>query len=128
MNSIPLRWAEERSVRILLVEDEIFIRMDVAATLRNAGFEVIEAACADAALEYVQSGEPIDLLLTDVQTPGDLDGLALAQRVRARYPTMPVVIVSGSSDVEGPARKLGKFIPKPYDPVAIARLIASSMQ
>ena len=128
MTPNPLPRAEERSARILLVEDEIFIRMDVAATLRKAGFEVIEAARADAALEYVQSGEPVDLLLTDVQTPGYLDGLALADLVRRRHPSMPVVIVSGNSEVEGPASKLGKFIPKPYDPVAIARVIANSMK
>jgi len=128
MNPIPLRRAAERPVRILLVEDEIFLRMDVAASLRNAGFEVIEAARADAALEYVQSGEPVDLLLTDIRTPGDLDGLTLAERVLTRHPDMPVVIASGSSDVESRARNLGEFVPKPYDPQRIARLIATLMQ
>src|ERR1700739_2213021 len=66
--------------RVLLVEDELFVRMEIAATLRHAGFQVIEAACADAALEFIESGEPIDLVFTDIQTPGILDGLALAAR------------------------------------------------
>lgn len=128
MNTIPMRWAHKRATRILLVEDEMLIRMDVAATLRNAGFEVIEAARADAALEFIQSGEPVDLVFTDVQMPGDLDGLALAEMVRARYPMMPILIGSASPDVERAAARLGKFIPKPYNPRGVARLIATSVQ
>lgn len=128
MTPSPLPRAQERPARILLVEDEIFIRMDVAATLRKAGFEVIEAARADAALEFVESGEPIDLVFTDVQMPGTLDGLALAELVRARYPMLPILIGSGSWDVEDAASKFGKFIPKPYDPVGVARLIATTME
>ncbi|WGD53088.1 response regulator [Bradyrhizobium sp. CB1650] len=127
MTMIPMRRAQERPARILLVEDEIFIRMDVAAALRAAGFEVIEAARADAALEFLESGEPLDLVFTDVQMPGDLDGLALAELVRERYPMLPILIGSGRWEVEGAASKLGRFIPKPYDPIGIVRLIATTM-
>lgn len=125
---IPMLQPEEMRVRILLVEDEVFIRMDVAEVLREAGFEVVEAASADAALEFVESGEPVDLVFTDVQTPGVLDGLALAERIRARYPLMPILIGSGNPHVEGAASKLGKFVPKPYNPDGVARMIAASMQ
>jgi two-component system, response regulator PdtaR len=115
-------------IRVLLVEDELFVRIDIAATLRHAGFQVIEAACADAAVEFIESGEPIDLVFTDIKTPGSLDGLALAERVRAKYPLMPVLICSGNPELEGAASRLGKFVPKPYEPTGVVRLITSSIR
>jgi CheY-like chemotaxis protein len=128
MGTVPLLEFPRERVRVLLVEDELFIRMDMAATLRHAGFQVIEAACADAAMEFIESGEPIDLVFTDVQTPGVLDGLALAERVRAKYPLMPVLIGSGNPELERAASRLGKFVLKPYEPTVVVRLIASSMR
>jgi two-component system, response regulator PdtaR len=125
---VPLQQLDSGPYRVLLVEDELFVRMDIAATLRDAGFQVIEAARADAAMEFIESGEPIDLVFTDIQTPGVLDGLALAERVRAKYPLMPVFICSGNSELEGAANQWGKFVPKPYQPTGIVRLITSSMR
>jgi CheY-like chemotaxis protein len=110
---VPLQQLDRGPRRVLLVEDDLFVRMDIAATLRDTGFQVIEAACADAAMEFIESGERIDLAFTDIQTPGILDGLALAERVRARYPLMPVLICSGNPESEGAASQLGKFVPKP---------------
>ena len=128
MGVVPLQELVKGPVRVLLVEDELFVRIDIAATLRHAGFQVIEAACADAAMEFIESGEPVDLVFTDIQTPGTLDGLALAERVRAKYPLMPVLICSGNPELEGAASRLGKFVPKPYDPTGVVRLITSSIR
>ncbi|MBR0707960.1 response regulator [Bradyrhizobium liaoningense] len=128
MTTNPVRLPGKRPARILLVEDEIFIRMDLAAALREAGFEVIEADRADAAIEFVESGEPVDLVFTDIQMPGAFDGLALAGLFRARYPMVPVLIGSANPALESAASKLGKFISKPYDPGGIARLIAACTQ
>jgi CheY-like chemotaxis protein len=125
---VPLQQLDREPRRVLLVEDELFVRMDIAATLRDAGFQVIEAACADAAMEFIESGERIDLVFTDIQTPGILDGLALAERVRAKYPLMPVLICSGNPEWEGAASQLGKFVPKPYEQTGIVRLITNSMR
>jgi two-component system, response regulator PdtaR len=125
---VPLQQLDRGPRRVLLVEDELFVRMDIAATLRDAGFQVIEAACADAAMEFIESGERIDLVFTDIQTPGILDGLALAERVRAKCPLMPVLICSGNPEWEGAASQLGKFVPKPYEPTGILRLITNSMR
>src|ERR1700751_3829262 len=113
---VPLQELDRGPFRVLLVEDELFVRMDVAATLRYAGFQVIEAACADAAMEFIESGEPIDLVFTDIQTPGILDGLGLADRVRHNYPWMRVFICSGTPEWAGAASQWGKFVPKPYEP------------
>lgn len=128
MGVVPLQELDKGPVRVLLVEDELFVRMDIAAALRHAGFQVIEAACADAAMEFIESGEPIDLVFTDIQTPGILDGLALAERVRAKYPLMPVLICSGNLALENAASRLGKFVAKPYEPTGVVRLITSSIR
>src|ERR1700751_2118276 len=125
---VPLQELDRGPFRVLLVEDELFVRMDVAATLRHAGFQVIEAACADAAMEFIESGEPIDLVFTDIQTPGILDGLALPEGFRAKYPLMPVLICSENAELEGAASQWGKFVPKPYEPTGIVRLITSSVR
>ena len=60
MGTVPLQQLGGGPVRILLVEDEVFVRIDVAETLRRAGFQVIEAADADDAMEFINSGERID--------------------------------------------------------------------
>lgn len=127
MRTAPLHELGGGPLRILLVEDELFVRMDLAEELRRAGFQIVEAACADAAMEFVETGESVDLVFTDVQTPGVLDGIALAERVRAKFPMMPIIISSGNTELESAASRLGKFVPKPYEPTYVANLIAEAV-
>ena len=124
MAMVPLQRLDIAPVRVLLVEDETFVRMDVAEILRQAGFEVIEAAKADAAMEFVEAGEWVDVVFTDVQTPGLLSGLGLAERIRAKFPMVPIIITSGNTNIEDAASRFGKFLPKPYPPDGIPNLIA----
>ena len=124
MGTVPLEQLGGGLVRILLVEDEVFVRIDLAEALRRAGFQVIEAADADAAMEFINSGERIDLVFTDVWTPGVLNRLALAKRVRVKFPMMPVIITSSNTKVEDAASRLGRFVPKPYEPAGVANMIA----
>ena len=125
MPQVPREYLDgETRVTVLLVEDEPFVRMDVAETLRKARFEVVEAARADAALEFIQAGKRIDVVFTEVQTPGVLDGLGLAERVRAKFPTTPVILTSGNTNLEDAASRLGKFLRKPYHAAEIANLVA----
>jgi DNA-binding NtrC family response regulator len=124
MGTVPLQQLGGEPVRILLVEDEVFVRIDVAETLRPAGFQVIEAADADAAMEFINSGERIDLVFTDVWTPGVLNGLALAEPVRAKFPMMAIIITSGNTNVGVAASRLGRFVPKPYEPTGVADMMA----
>lgn len=124
MATIPLHRLDGKPVRVLLVEDETFIRWDVTQTLRQAGFEVIEAVEADTAMEFIEAGERIDLVFTDVQTSGLLTGLALAERIQAKFPIVPIIITSGNTNIEDAASRLGKFLPKPYPPDALPKLIA----
>jgi CheY-like chemotaxis protein len=80
---------------ILLVEDEVLLRMTIADELRELAHNVIEAATADEALTILNSGTEIDLVLTDIKMPGKVDGLTLARSVRDHYPNTKIVVWSG---------------------------------
>lgn len=104
--------------KILIVEDEFLIRLTLAEALAEEGFEVVEAGSADEALPLLPGDPPVALLLTDVQLPGRLDGLALARAARERMPELPVIYMTGRPDnLSGTARSpRDVFISKPYLP------------
>ncbi len=81
---------------ILVVEDEVFIRFDVADMLREVGFEVIEACDAKQALDALTSGARIDLVFSDVHMPGPMNGLGLASHILENHPGLPVILTSGA--------------------------------
>lgn len=83
------------ATRILLVEDDPLVRLVTAEVLRDDGFEVTEACTGDKAIELLTGPAYYDVLLTDVQMPGALDGIDVAVRARELDPGVPVVIVSG---------------------------------
>jgi CheY-like chemotaxis protein len=112
-------------VSVLLVEDEILISHLVADWLSEHGFAVHEAATADEALRYLDSGEQVDVLFTDVNLPGKIDGAELAQRARERRPELPIIYSSGryrSTDFGTPVPR-SIFVPKPYNPDEICTLV-----
>ena len=125
MEFAPMEELDRRPTRILLVEDEFFVRVDIAAALRGSGFHVVEAVTADEAWVFLEAGELPDLLLTDVRTPGDLNGLTLAERVRSRLPNLPIIIASADITSEKEATRIGKFVSKPYDIQCIVQLLAN---
>ena len=104
--------------RILVVEDEVLTRMGLAEDLRDAGYFVVEASNADDAMAYLKTGSRIDLVVSDVQMPGSMDGLELARRLDVEYPSLPVILSSGG----GRPRAAVTFITKPY---AIAQLLST---
>jgi CheY-like chemotaxis protein len=111
---LPKPLSQSTSAYILVIEDNVLIRMVLADALRHAGFSVAEATSADEALSYLGHDGAVDLVLSDIQMPGSLDGLDLARRLRKDYPALPIILTSGSlgsNSVEG----IGLFIPKPYD-------------
>ena len=119
----PLSGLTLYRARVLVVEDEVFVRLDIADALRNAGLIVVEAASADDAAAFVDAGQPLDALFTDVQLPGVLNGLSLARRVQVRHPDAAIVITSGDGMFRKEALGLGTFVPKPYEPLRVVRLI-----
>lgn len=100
--------------RVLVVEDEYLIRMTLAEALNEEGFEVLEAETGDAALPMLQSDPGIELLLTDIQLPGMLNGKALAEKAREALPSLPIIFMTGRPDPGNPATPLEVYISKPY--------------
>ena len=113
---------------VLLVEDEPAVRRSVALVLREQGYTVLEASNGVQALNVAeeQTGEPVDLLLTDVVMPL-MGGRELCSKMRDRYPTTKVLYTSGypgDDIVEGELVKPGTgFLEKPFTPVALAEMV-----
>src|SRR5262249_26820994 len=81
--------------KVLLVEDNPDVQEVASMLLEQLGYCGVAAPSADAALDLLASAEAIDLVFTDVMMPGELDGVALAQRVRKEYPDIAVLLTSG---------------------------------
>jgi two-component sensor histidine kinase/CheY-like chemotaxis protein len=80
---------------VLIVEDEMVLRMAAVDIVEDAGFHPVEAVNADEALSILESRSDISLLFTDIQMPGSMDGLKLAQAVHERWPAIKIILVSG---------------------------------
>jgi CheY-like chemotaxis protein len=101
--------------RIMLVEDEGAIRELLLEVLVGDGFEIVEAGTCDAAFLLLE--RDLQLLLTDINMPGRLDGIELATLARATHPSLPVVFITGNPDSANRARKLcnpSAVVDKPF--------------
>jgi two-component system, response regulator PdtaR len=108
---------------ILLVEDEPLILMDIELELQGAGHEVISVSNADRAIE-VLAVRLIDVVLTDIDMPGSMDGLRLAASVRNRWPPVQIVVMSGKrrpAHDELPVR--ARFIEKPLHTPELLKVV-----
>jgi len=101
---------------VLVVEDNPLIRFTTAEGLRECGWTVFEAETADEAIAILQADSPVALVFSDIEMPGTMDGLGLAQWVRANRPSIRVMLTSGRIQPEGIDRSLCDEgpIPKPY--------------
>lgn len=107
--------AESNKCKVLIVEDEALIRMNTVDMIRDLGFEVIEAVDADEAVCLLESVAGIEVVFTDIQMPGSMDGLLLAAVVRDRWPPVALLIASGRECPSVADMPTGaRFIPKPY--------------
>src|SRR6186713_1614899 len=99
---------------VLVVEDDMLLRMRAVDMVEDAGFTPVEAVDADEAVAILESRSDIALLFTDIQMPGRIDGLKLAHAVHDRWPPIKIILVSGQvnpSDAERPADS--RFFGKP---------------
>jgi CheY-like chemotaxis protein len=111
-------------IRILVVEDETFIRMDVVDMLRAAGFDILEAANADEAIRLLECNSDIRLIFTDIDMPGSMNGLKLSAAVRDRWPPVRIIATSGHFKIQaGDLPVDARFIAKPYHPAQIIEAI-----
>ena len=105
---------------ILVVDDEILTRMAASEVLRERGYCVIEAATADEALRVLHSPTRVDLVLTDMRMPGEIDGVGLARHVRATLPLIKIVMVSGQLAEPDVHELLDGYLSKPVAPEDLA--------
>lgn len=113
---------------ILLVEDEVLIRMAMADALRGAGFTVVEAAHADEALSILDAAVQVDLVMTDVRMPGSMDGLGLATRLRETRPALKLVIVSGEWSSLRARETADLFFSKPCNMTVVVEKISKLLE
>jgi CheY-like chemotaxis protein len=106
---------------VLVVEDEVIIRMNIVQVAQDLGFHVLEAANAAEAIEILESHDDIRAVFIDAGLPRSMDGLKLAQAILGRWPPIQLIVTSGgdvSKHPEFPA--CGRFICKPYKNLQIA--------
>jgi DNA-binding NtrC family response regulator len=98
---------------VLVVEDEMLLRIRAVDMVEDAGFTPLEAVDADEAVAILESRSDIALLFTDIQMPGSMDGLKLAHAVHQRWPPIKIILVSGqlklaNADIPADSRFFGK--------------------
>lgn len=102
-------------MKVLVVEDEPIIRLGIVSSIEDAGHEVLEAANADEAVRRLESEGGVRVMVTDVDMPGSMDGLALAQYARRNWPAMGLLVISGKVGVQPGQLPAGaRFMSKPY--------------
>jgi two-component system, response regulator PdtaR len=113
---------------VLVVDDEPLVRLGTAMLFSDAGYDVLEAANAADAVQVLQQHSEIELLFTDIDMPGSMNGAALAGFVRDRYPPIRIIVASGKASVADLGLPTGTlFLTKPYRDDAVlraARLVA----
>jgi two-component system, response regulator PdtaR len=114
--------ATKVQVAVLIVEDHFWTRYTAAEYFRGSGYRVIEANDADEALNALGSGTQVHAVFSDIQMPGSMDGLALADWIALQYPGLPVLLTSGRSPDVLPAN-CPRFFVKPYSLVDLEREI-----
>jgi CheY-like chemotaxis protein len=98
---------------VLVVEDEMLLRMRAVGMVEDAGYTSVEAVDADEAVAILESRSDIALVFTDIQMPGSMDGLKLAHTVHRRWPPIKIILVSGqlkpaNADIPADSRFYGK--------------------
>jgi CheY-like chemotaxis protein len=119
MNSDNLK----KPIVVIVVEDEPMVRMAAVGAFEDAGFEVLEGKNAQIAMTILETeGGRVQALFTDVEMPGAMDGLMLAQRIHKDWPLISVMVASGQViPAEGEMPENSRFFKKPYD---LAKVVA----
>lgn len=110
---------------VLVVEDEVLIRIAVADYLRECGYRVVEAASGEEAQKIFRAGQPIEILFSDIDLGDGIDGFELAGWTREYYPDVRILLTSGVARMAREAAHLcdGPFLDKPYSHQTLGQLI-----
>lgn len=117
---------------VLVVEDSTIIRMGAVDLVLAMGYEALQASNADEAIAILESREDVDLVFTDVQMPGTMDGIKLSHYIRKRWPPVRLIVASGAAILQESSLPSGsRYFSKPYDDHSItdamARLLSSEV-
>lgn len=114
---------------VLIVEDEPLVRLVGMDFLLDAGFRVIEACDSDEALQILTTCPDVEVVFTDVDMPGTMDGFALAAEIGRRWPKIGVLVTSGRR-APGPCGlpESNRFVPKPYSAGTLVNNISACMR
>jgi CheY-like chemotaxis protein len=107
----------DRERVVLLVEDDVLVRFISADILRDGGYEVVEAANGEEAMQCLASGLRIDIIVTDIRMPGAIDGLKLVELVAQDFPHLPVLVISSHLPRSGTAPS--GYLAKPFSSEAL---------
>lgn len=115
---------------VLVVEDDVLLRISTADHLRSRGYHVVEAGTAIEAATILSSRSPVHLVFSDVDLPGATGGLTLAVWLHTHYPAIPVVLTSGVRAVMPTLsdQRVIPFVPKPYDLDELSNLISGIIE
>ncbi len=103
-----------RKITVLVVEDQPLLRLNAVDMIEEAGFIALEAEDADAAIAILMLSADVQLVFTDIEMPGSMDGIQLAALVRDRWPPMHIIITSGRGAVDASTLPVGcPFVAKP---------------
>ncbi|CAH2912978.1 MAG: FOG: PAS/PAC domain [uncultured Paraburkholderia sp.] len=121
--------AEQSALRhagmVLLVEDNEDVAAGVAAVLQTFGCEVRHEPTADQAFDVLTGGERFEFVLSDIQMPGKLNGIDLAEKVRSTWPSQKIALMTGYADELERARRLGvAILAKPFNIAELHALVA----
>jgi len=121
----PPREIIQEKLKLLLVEDDAFIRMDTAEILQDLGYEVIEAESGERGVE-IMSEAAIDIIVADVGLPG-MSGPAFAAKARAAFPSVGIVFATGNSSLPEAARFAGSvLLTKPFSSTALDKAVKTA--
>src|SRR5688572_1922588 len=101
---------------ILIVEDEVLVRLDIASYLRSKDFTVLEAGNAHEAMQLLDADPSIDLVFSDISMPGSLNGIELARWIRSERSRVRVLLTSGTANNIQIASRENVVVEKPYHP------------
>ena len=109
--------ASNQAAAVLIVEDEPLVRTIAADIVMDAGYRAFEACDAADAIAILEGRDDIAAVFTEIEMPGDMNGLDLAAAIRSRWPATALLITSGRVRPGGSMLPVGAdFIPKPYHP------------
>lgn len=109
-------------MRVLVVEDDLFVREIVVEALHDAGLDVIQASDGQEALTWCRQ-RVADVLVTDIRLPGGIDGWQIAECCREHDPFLPVIYATGFSPVEARPVSGSLILSKPYHPDRIVQAV-----